>query len=475
MHADASWWATAELSFSDLGDRRLDKRLALILSAFVAKPLASISAAFQKPSAIKAAYRFFQNKLVTQESLLSSHALHTAARCDTEKVVLCIQDTTSANFSSHKATSGLGHIGSAKARDPAMGLFIHTALATTTSGTPLGLLAQHSWSRQTVSQDGRNGRKVRLRRTPLKDKESFRWIEAMRIARSKLVAETKIINVCDRECDIYEFMTASLELDSSFVIRAKSNRKALANEGDEEIFLLSESFRSAQPIGKTTVTVHGNGERESRQAEVSIFVRRLTLQPPERPVTEHRQEPLELTVLHAVEMTTPDSGDRISWLLLSDLEVPDLDAALKIVAWYTCRWRIEEFHKVLKSGCQIEAARLGDADRLIKVIALKSIAAARICQLTYLHREQPKASADIALSELEWKCAYITLEGSPKRLPTRPPSLSQAIVWIARLGGFTEGKGRLPGIVTIWRGWQTLNESLATWKALSQAGLATYG
>ena len=458
-----------------LGDIRLDRRVVDLLTAFISKPFATISATLKSPSAIKAAYRFFGNKVVTREKLLDAHTKWVAQCCDAERVVLSIQDTTSANYSTHRATDGLGHIGSSKVREPAKGVFVHTALAVNTNGTPIGVLDQQIWSRVSVNSDGRNARKIRLRGTTLEAKESYRWISTMESTRARLKESTSIINVCDRESDIYEFMDRSLKQNSSFIIRAKSERKLRYDESDDEISLLSESFAETKAIAHETVEIMGNGDRQSRRAKISIVSRRIFLDPPERQKLAGKLDPLEVTAIHVVESEATGDGERISWLLLTDLQVLDSESAKKIVRWYSFRWRIEEFHKVLKSGCNIEASRLGTAEKLSKVITLKSIAAFRICQLTYLAREQPEESAEISLSKSEWKSAFLQLNGSTKPLPKKPPTLHEAVRWIAQLGGFTGRKNQNPGITTLWRGWQTLSISIDTWKSLSDAGLATYG
>jgi hypothetical protein len=464
-------WVEAEFAGANLGDKRLNARIATLMSAIVNKPLATLAASLRHRSCIKAAYRFFGNKKVSKEKIFEPHVTQTAARAHEAKVVLCIQDTTSLNYSSHHATEGLGHVGSARVRKPATGLYVHSALVVNACGTPLGLLDQHIWARTDVHQESDNKRKVRLRKTDITQKESHRWVKTMEHCRSLLSRQTEVISVCDRESDIYEFLKRSTEVGSSFIVRAKSERKISESEEDDQIFLLSEAFIDLSPIAKTTVNICGNSQREGRQTEVLIYARHVTIQPPER---QYKQDPLTLTALHVVESRPTKGKERISWLLLTDLDISNEQSATKAVYWYSLRWRIEEFHKVLKSGYQMEDCRLGTASSLMKMAACKSIAAFRICQLTYLHRQDPTVSALDALSEAEWKCAFLKLHLG-KKLPKRPPQLKEAIEWIARLGGYNGGKNQNPGIVTIWRGWHALTESIDAWRSLSAAGLATYG
>ncbi len=144
------------------------------------------------------------------------------------------------------------------------------------------------------------------------------------------------------------------------------------------------------------------------------------------------------------------------------------DDAHQVIQWYCCRWQIEVFHKVLKSGCRVEICRLQTADRLYNFIALMSVIAWRLHWMTYINRCQPDLPCTVALTTIEWEALYIRIHKST-RLPDTVPTVRQAVRWIAQLGGFLGRKSDgEPGVTTLWRGWQRLQDIAATWYLVNE-------
>lgn len=150
-------------------------------------------------------------------------------------------------------------------------------------------------------------------------------------------------------------------------------------------------------------------------------------------------------------------------MLLTNTAVSNYDEAVEKMKWYRLRWGIEVFHKILKSGCQVESCRLGTAERLTKYLALFAIIAWRLHWITQVNREAPNESCVALLADHEWKALYCKINKTSEP-PEVPPSIRQAIRWIAQLGGFLARKGdNEPGIVTVWRGWQRLTDIAEDW------------
>ena len=135
----------------------------------------------------------------------------------------------------------------------------------------------------------------------------------------------------------------------------------------------------------------------------------------------------------------------------TDLPVRSPEEAVEKLGWYARRWRIELFHKILKSGCRAEEARLRTAERLVNLLALFCILSWRLFWLTMLNRAAPDASPRLALTE-----------GLLDRLGGRasnrsPPTLSSYLTRIARLGGYlARASDPPPGNTVMWRGWSRL-------------------
>ena len=108
--ASASSWSRQEFSGLDLGDTRLNDRLVSIADAVAGQPMSPLSAACGDWSAVKAAYRFFDNDKVSPEKVLDPHFQQTVERMRGHERVFAIQDTTYLNYTHHPATQGLGPI-----------------------------------------------------------------------------------------------------------------------------------------------------------------------------------------------------------------------------------------------------------------------------------------------------------------------------------------------------------------------------
>ena len=176
-------WASSEFSDVDLGDKRLKDRLIKMCDRFSESPESPINQACEDWAETKAAYRFFKNECVDAAKILETHASKTAERAKKEKVILAVQDTSFLIYTSHKKTTGLGRISMKKGKNVAEinsnGLVMHSSLALTTEGLPLGLLHQKIFPRISRTPE----QKKLQDKTPIEEKESFRWLESLKESR----------------------------------------------------------------------------------------------------------------------------------------------------------------------------------------------------------------------------------------------------------------------------------------------------
>jgi hypothetical protein len=143
--------------------------------------------------------------------------------------------------------------------------------------------------------------------------------------------------------------------------------------------------------------------------------------------------------------------------------VADIQMASRFYAGIRYRWRVEEYHKIFKSGCQVEIYRLA-AEGMKTLIGFLSVIAVELLQLTYLHRTQPWAPAIEILNSLELR---ILKAKSPK--PPKVLTVSWAVEAIARLGGYLEHRSKTPiGIQVLWRGWLKLHDLCEGWQLAKQ-------
>lgn len=452
-------WAVAEVGAALLGDPRRVARLATLLSDLAVRPEAGLAAACATPAATQAAYRFFANDAVAPEAILAAHVAVTRERIVGEERILALQDTTALDFTAHPALVGAGPL----AHPAQTGLWVHSVLAVSGDGVPLGLLHQHVWTRDPAT----TGRRQTRRQRPTAAKESQRWLAAHAATQAVTPPGTPVITVADREADIYDLFAQDRSPQHDLLIRAAHDRRVTA-----ETRYLWETAR-AVPVGAVVpVAVGRRAERPPREALLTLRWTPVTLEPPRHRPDRAALGPVPVTAILAQEPVPPPGEPPICWLLLTTRPVADGEAALGCVRWYAQRWLVERFHYVLKSGCQIEALQLRTTARLERALAVYVIVAWRLLWLTYLSRADPEQPCTAALTTDEWQALFrARYPATP--LPTQPPPLGQAVRWLARLGGFRDraGDGE-PGVKALWRGWRRLDDLTLGWR-LAHAGPPT--
>lgn len=447
-------WAAQEFEAVELQDTRLNRRCQLLASSLGQQPQAPINQACESWAETKAAYRFLANEKVQPDEILASHAQRTVARMSSHDFVLAVQDTTFFNYTQHPHTAGLGEIGTKRQQQRGFGM--HSTLAVTPAGVPLGLLTQEFFTRPVGAP---SHTPAEARRLPIAEKESYRWLAALEQTVALVGATTEVLTVCDREADIYEMFVLAQQKEAALLVRAARNRCLQEPEADK----LWAKLRRQPVAGQLTVHITGNQARKARAAEVSLRFTAVQLRPPWRPQGQ-KLPPITLYALLVREERPPEDIDEpIEWLLLINLAIESLTMAVQVVEWYCWRWQIEVYHKILKSGCQVEDCRLQTADRLQNYLALMSAIAWRLHWLTYVSRVDPDRPCTAVLTTTEWQALYLRIQRTTS-LPETPPTTYQAIRWIARLGGFlgrrADGE---PGITVLWRGWVRLQDMAATW------------
>lgn len=441
------------------GDKRLDNRLVEIADKLSAQPTAPINQACDDWADTKAAYRLFDNDKVTPEKILGPHQTRTSERMADYPVILAVQDTTILNYTHHPQTAGLGPIGTT-AQD-LQGLVMHTTLILTPEGLPLGVLTQDIWARP--DNEEKLSRKERSER-PIEGKESYKWLRALQKTVELAPQGVQVVTICDRESDVYEFFVEAANLNVPILARAAQNRSLM----DEEAEKLWEQV-AVQPIaGYLKIQVPARDTEPAREAIVAIRFCSVTLKPPWRPrLPDHDPlPPITLDAILVQEIDPPANVTPLEWRLLTSVPVHSFEDAVERVRWYRCRWHIEVYHKVLKSGCKVEDCRLETAERLIRFLTLSSIIAWRLYWLTLINRHRPEDPCTAILAEHEWQALYATINRTTL-IPQQPPTVRLAVRWIAQLGGFLGRKSDgEPGITVIWRGWQRLNDISTTWLIL---------
>ncbi len=463
-------WVCEEFSGVDLSDKRLDRRLIKTAELLGTSPMSPINEACGDWASTQAAYRLFDNSKASPEAIREPHIEATIKRMRAvEGPVLVVQDTVFFSYGQHPNTKGLGPIGNSNSQRE-RGLIMHNALAFTSSGVPLGLLSQRIWARQEVPEEGYVEKIIRLQCTAIEEKETVKWLHGLRETVERTPPGIKAVTVADRESDFFEFLTHAQELRARFLIRARTDR-LLVPEESEGFGSMLESLAGATAIGTLAVKIPGNGKRKARTADVEVKVAQVTIKAPyrwKRAKESGSTEPISVNLVAATETAPADGQDAISWVLLTNLPVPNFEEAAEKIRWYGQRFGIETWHKVLKSGCKVEDCLLETAERLSRYLTLFSIIGVRLMHVAYLARVQPDLPATEVFSKEELEALHVRIH---KALPpAKPPSLREVVRMIGRVGGHLGRKcDGEPGMTVMWRGWTRLYEDVLMLRACKEA------
>ena len=272
-----------------------------------------------------------------------------------------------------------------------------------------------------------------------------------------------MVHVCDREADIYELFRDSNALGEKVLVRAAHNRAIDKSfQHQPATAWLFDTLGECRAQGRTQVRLQVNGKKKYREATLSIAYKSISIPAPVNRTVAKDGESLPMVTLNAImAIEKQGSGalkDRVCWTLLTNLPVDTLESAIEKVHWYAQRWTIEVFHKVLKSGCSVEKAQLGDAERLKRYIVAKSLVAWRLFWLTRIQESDPDSPCDQILEPIEWQLLHRKINKTRSK-PDQVPSIRDAFIWIARLGGYLNRKSDPdPGVISLWRGWERLSD-----------------
>jgi len=329
------------------------------------------------------------------------------------------------------------------------GLLMHSSLVVTTEGLPLGLAAVKFWTRKHFKGTNALKRTVNPTRIPIEEKESFKWLENLRQATALLNSPGGCIHIGDREGDIFELFCAAEELGTKFLVRTCVDR--LAKDGSTTI---NRVMKRVAVKGTHEIEIQ-DAEGKKDKAILEIKYETIRVLPPIGKQATYPE--LEMTVIHARETSKPRRRTRIEWKLLTNLPVQSVEDALEKIRCYALRWKIEMFHKILKSGCRAEQAKLRTAERLSKLIAVFCILSWRVFWMTMVGRVSPQEPAETALTKTE--IALLDKLISSEEDANVQPSVGRYLLKIARLGGYlARASDPPPGNIIMWRGVSRLTD-----------------
>lgn len=443
----AEKWAEAEFCGADLGDSRRSRRLVKVAAQLARNPRGSLHGSLSNWADLLAGYRLLTSDSVTLESATAVHRGQVLKACGESSDVLLIEDTTSLNYNSLKATESLGWIGDKNCR----GLYLHTTMALGIAGwnekqepqtTALGLMAIKCWARPKPDVARRTeSKESRLKR----DRESARWAAVFATIGGPPKG-SRWTYVADRESDIYEVFERCELKRVDWIVRACQPRALNAEDGS-----IFEAVSAGKRLGTYALKLRARPGEKKRKAKLEVRARTVTLKGTWRPGT--RLTPVTLNVVEAREVNPPEGVEAIRWVILTTWPVDDFKAALRVLKAYTKRWLIEEYHKALKTGAGAEESQLMQARSLMALIGILAVIAVRLLNLKLLVQSRPDERIECdGIDPLALQLLAKT-RGRPKGGWTN----KTVLIAIASLGGFLGRKSDgNPGWLMIWQGWYRL-------------------
>ncbi len=454
---DSASWVEQEFGDAPLGDRRLSKRLVESARRQAAQPGRAFTGVAKGDwPATKGYYRLIDQppeSAVTMAAILQPHQARTKQRMQAQPRVLCIQDGTTLDYTGLEQCTGLGVTGSNQTGAQSRGLHLHSTLAISGEGIPLGIVDTRCRVPDPEAEKT-------TPKTPIEEKKTFDWVAGLRacVDLAEQMPQTRITSVMDREADFFELFDEQRNHPCVDVLmRAKHNRRL-----DKETRLF-DHLRSSEARGEVQLTVERRstrGKRSKQKAQSGRQQREATLTlhyeqvefPPQQYHTG--KAPVTVSAVHAVEATPPEGVEPVEWFLLTSRSIDSVDDAQQCLQDYAWRWRIEDWHRVLKSGCRIEELAHQSGDRLKRAIAINLVIAWHIMVMTLLGREVPELPTDVLFSDLEIEVlqAYATANGLKV-----PSNLGETTRLVARLGGYLGRKNDPPpGHQLMWYGYREL-------------------
>jgi Transposase DNA-binding/Transposase Tn5 dimerisation domain len=477
-------WINEELTDINIGDERLDRRTLTVIEQLENSTEGSFTQSFRTRSELVAAYRLFDNKFVSPEKILSGHYKSTLSRIRGEKIVLFPNDTSSIDYTDKYSVEGLGILESKHTK----GLLIHPLIAITPERICLGMIDLQTWSRD--GEANRKGLSSEVRRNePIEEKESFRWLKSYRKAceLAEQNPEVNFVSMGDRESDILELIIEAVQLKeegkgADIIIRINHDR-LLANKNEklrskkssneevcdkiiledaEEERKLKKKLAKAPMLGEIEFVIPPRNGKVKRK--VCQAVRAIKVKLNGKKVGDKEYPSVMINALCCIEEHPPAGENAICWMFFTTLPIDTLEQVLNVIKFYLCRWEIEVFFKILKSGCKVEERDLKTAERLKNMMAIFFILAWRIMYITSIARKHPEIPCSEIFEDAEWKSVCKIMQKS--EIPSTPPSLGVFILMIARLGGYLAGKNRPPpGPKVIWKGMSKMSDYALAWES----------
>lgn len=454
MIKDCVAWSNNVFSHCDLGDKRLVDRLVNIGSHLASKVGSCLSSCFNGNNAeTVGAYRFIRNESVDPNAIIEGVCISVANEAKESNILLAIEDTTTLSYS-HGVKDELGYTSNSNNPNFAKGYLVHTViLHDPEKSKTLGIIDQNRWIRKSENYGKHHKRKSRS----YEEKESYKWENASNKVESRMGSDLKkVISICDREADIFDYLHYKITKKQRFIVRAAQDRAIY----DEHGGYISDEIMNSKVLGCFEVNVSQKGGRSARKALLELRTCAVSLKVPKKNKALGG-DLIEINVVAATEKTSNKDKGGLSWILLTTEKINNFENAREIICYYEKRWLIEEFHKCWKSGLKVEKLRMQFADNLERMLTILAPIAVRLLQLREnLDGDGEEKSCLEVINEDELFVLWRSIE-KKKKIPIKRPSLNWAYRAVAKLAGWNDSKKTGKACWSkLWEGWYLLSHRL---------------
>jgi hypothetical protein len=455
MEQSIGSWAQEEFGAARLGDERRTRRLVQVAAGAASAVGAALSSVCGRSGA-QTVSRLLDCGEATLESVTKPHVMQTTNRCAGHGRVLAIQDTTVLDFSTHTSVEGMGPV-SHLAHN--RGLLMHSVLCVDKNRVPLGILGLQIWARK----DSERGSAKKVNR-PASAKESRKWLVGLDQVQQRLPASQRVLVVGDRESDLYALFVVPRRAGVDLLVRMAHNRNVVS----EEYNSVREALAGASELGIYEVEIPRQGSRPKRTARLVVRAARVRLSAPVWSRSSGTRADVDVSVVWAEELQAPAVGKPLDWTLLTTEAVTSFETAVDMVRCYSARWVIEEFHRVLKSGCRVEQMQFDTVERIKPAVGILVVVAWRVLHITKYARNEPSPDVGVVADpdELEVLRRWLRSQGDKS---SKIRTARDFNIVVARLGGFQGRKSDgMPGTKTTWQGLRNLEVLVLGYKLAAQ-------
>jgi len=438
-------WAESQFGSVDLRHQKRTRRLVQSAAQIAARPEKSFNQVFDW-NELRGFYRLCDQETATLPAIQRPHWELTREAMRQQELVLILHDTSELDFTDHPTLTGAGPIGDGRGR----GFLQHNSLAVVPQPRQVLGLSYQQWRvRQEAPKEERTPARKKRRR------ESELWLEGIKAA-GRPPEECRWVDVGDRGSDIYEAMVAAREVGHDFLFRVVQNRMVWVTPEHDRQEHLRDFTCSLPSQGRDTVHIPSRGGRGARTATVAMAAAPVWIPAPRETPLRASQPVIAAWVIRIWEPDPPKGVEPLEWILLVSVPTVTVEDLKERRDWYACRWLVEVFHHIEKNGCSEEDRRFETAERMQACLAILSVVAVRIFQMRTALEVQPNAPAEQIATVAEIQVVRIFLKHQASTFTIR-----EFVRGVAKMGGFLGRRGDgEPGVLTLWRGYQRLQDML---------------